>query len=1065
MRGEKVSVVDSLEIQISAQARTASASLDALNSKLDRLSSNLSRASNSGIPSLAHGVSGLANSMMNMKNVNAADFTRLAKNMERLTSIDTSKIRGLSVAFSGMAKSLSGMASVPISDNATKISQLAKGIAQLGYKSSTQAIKNIPLLASAMEDLINRMSRLPQVSKNLILFTNALAKLSRTGASSGKAATSISKSLDSFSNSTVRARKNTFSLAAAIGKVYATYWMLFRAFRILKKAIDISSNLTEVQNIVDVTFGKYSNLVEKMSETSITEFGMSELTVKQVSSRFQAMGTAMGFTQRKMADMSIELTKLTADMASFYNVEQSAVAEDLASIFTGQTRPLRQYGLDLTEATLREWAMKNGLDANIKSMTQAEKTMLRYQYVMANTGAAQGDFLRTSNTWANQTRILKQNLEQLGAVVGGTFINAFKPLVSTLNVIIAKFTQFAQAVSNSLGKIFGWTYEGSTGGGLVEDYEDAAGASDDLASGTGKAADNAKKLKSYLLGIDELNVLEPDKGDSGGSGGGGGAAGGLGAFTEDVSGGQWTKTESIFEKYKSSLDTLEKLGTYISEKLSSSLNRINWDEVYQGARNFGTGLASFLNGLVSPSTFYSVGRTFANSLNTAIYSAISFEKEFDFYEFGESIANGISSFLVNFDFGSALELAGLTFDGLLDALTGFVENIDWSGISDSIETGLSDFIKNHDWGKTLNSAFKLAAAGGKAYQDFNMESLKLLLGIATFASPIKTLIELPKITVPVEDIRAKIKEKWDAGVKYWKEKDPLSEVKAEAYEIIRDKIKERWEESLMYWRSKEVLSQVKTTYESFQTKIKERWDNAVDYWNKTKEALSMVKTSYEDFGSKLKEKWDNALAFWKSKPSLSEIKASYESVKDNLKRLWDEGVNWWKNNAKLPKLNLDFGLSVDSLKKSLNVAIGWINTHIIGALNKLSIKIGPLKDLFGNVIFEQRTIGFNIKPIQGFEAGGFPEPASLFYAGENGVPELLGTVGGRTAVAGGAEITGIADAVYSTGQTEASLLVTAIGILREIAAKDTSVNIGDREIAQANRRGSSILGAQLITDF
>ena len=123
---------------------------------------------------------------------------------------------------------------------------------------------------------------------------------------------------------------------------------------------------------------------------------MSELTVKDISSRYQAMGKAMGFANDEMSDMSIKLTELAADMASFYNVEQKDVAEDLESIFTGQTRPLRTYGMDLTQATLQEWALKNGIDENMQSMSQAEKTMLRYQYVMAQSAIAQGDFARTS---------------------------------------------------------------------------------------------------------------------------------------------------------------------------------------------------------------------------------------------------------------------------------------------------------------------------------------------------------------------------------------------------------------------------------------------------------------------------------------------------------------------------------------------------------------------------------------------------------------------------------------------------------------------------------------------
>ena len=191
--------------------------------------------------------------------------------------------------------------------------------------------------------------------------TNALAKLARTGSSSGKAANSLASSLNFFSNSANRAKTSSFSLASAFGKLYASYWILFRAFGKVKEMINLSSALTEVQNVVDVTFGNMASKVEEFSKTSIQQLGMSELAFKQDASRFQAMGSAMGINPSlienansflskqtdgyiglsdSMSDVSINLTKLAADMASFYNVEQSAVAEDLESIFTGMTRPL-----------------------------------------------------------------------------------------------------------------------------------------------------------------------------------------------------------------------------------------------------------------------------------------------------------------------------------------------------------------------------------------------------------------------------------------------------------------------------------------------------------------------------------------------------------------------------------------------------------------------------------------------------------------------------------------------------------------------------------------------------
>lgn len=409
--------IDQLNIKIEADAQKAHSSVDTLINKLGRLNSALGGINTSNLTSLSNGIQRLSSSMQSMKNVGTADFTRLSKNIQKMGQLDSKQLGKAAGSIRRFVNALGTIDKINVSDNAAQIGQLAKGISQLGYKSSTQAIENIPKLATAMRQLMTELSKAPKVSQNLIQMTEALAKLGRTGASSGRAATSLGKALDSYTASTNRASKGSFSLSAAIGKVYAAYWLLFRAFGKIKDAIDISSQLTEVQNVVDVTFGNMSRKVEDFAKTSIEQFGMSELSLKQYASRFQAMGSAMGISgssignansflnkqtsgyvglSNSMADVSLNLTKLTADMASFYNVEQSAVAEDLESVFTGQTRPLRQYGLDLTQATLQEWALKNGLDADMKSMSQAEKTMLRYQYVLSQTGAAQNDFAKTS---------------------------------------------------------------------------------------------------------------------------------------------------------------------------------------------------------------------------------------------------------------------------------------------------------------------------------------------------------------------------------------------------------------------------------------------------------------------------------------------------------------------------------------------------------------------------------------------------------------------------------------------------------------------------------------------
>ena len=308
--------------------------------------------------------------------------------------------------------------------NVTGLNELAQALSVFGRATSQRALDSsaVTRFATAYRQLIVALSTAPAVSRNVIDLTSALARFVQGLNNIPRSSTQASRGLHLFGNAAVTTQKKLVSLAAIIGKIYATYFLLFRAFRLLKKGIDISSDLKEVQNVVDTTFGDMTDKVEEFSKSAIENFGMSELSAKKYAARFQSMGTAMGLTgkqvenaQKKLnkinpelaargysdtadsvADMSINITKLTADMASFYNVAQEDVAKDLESIWTGQTRPLRAYGLDLTNLTLQEWALKNGIDANVKSMSQAEKTLLRYQYVLANTSAAQGDFAKTS---------------------------------------------------------------------------------------------------------------------------------------------------------------------------------------------------------------------------------------------------------------------------------------------------------------------------------------------------------------------------------------------------------------------------------------------------------------------------------------------------------------------------------------------------------------------------------------------------------------------------------------------------------------------------------------------
>lgn len=706
-------MAESIELQIKSDAQQATRAIGNLQAKLQGLGDTLNSLNGASISNFASGMSQLATSLRSVSSIDTRTFSKIATNMEKLGNLDTARLVSSASALKNMATELSGFAN--ISKQSAEITQLTASISKLGSKSAGYAADNIRNLGSALKEVMTTLSNAPRVSNNIIQMTNALANLSQQGSKVGSASRSL---VTGFSNTTksIKSTRSGFrGLASTIGKFYATYWLVMRAVGKIGGAVDLASQLTEVQNVVDTTFGDMASKVDDFTKTSIQDFGMSELTVKQISSRFQALGTSIGISSEQvangtavankalmsqnntlykttdsMADMSLNLTRLAGDMASFYDVDQADVAKSLQSIFTGTIAPLRRYGLDLTQATLSEWAMKNGLDSNIKSMTQAEKVLLRYNYVIANSKAAMGDFAKTSDTWANSVRVLKQEFQAWGSIIGSVIINALKPFVQALSKVMLKVISFTRTVADALGAIFGWTIEISGGGATVDGMEDIAGGVGDIGDSADKSNKKAQKLKKTLLSIDEIHALD-DNSDSG-SGGGSGSGGSGGGGADSGVNSSLKKTDGLLEKYKSSIKDLYSLGKYIGDALASAMESINWKKIYQKADNFGKGLADFLNGLISPRLFYDLGATIAGSLNTALHFLNSFGTTFDWTNFGLSIANGINGFFENFDFALLAKTINAWVQGIYTALITEAKNLSRKDIL----KGITDFLSNLD---------------------------------------------------------------------------------------------------------------------------------------------------------------------------------------------------------------------------------------------------------------------------------------------------------------------------------------------------------------------------------
>ena len=345
--------------------------------------------------------------------------------------------------------------------------------------------------------------------------------------------------------------------------------------------------------------------VEKFAKSAVQNFGMSELTAKRMASTFMSMANSMGLAAKDGKNMSLQLTALAGDMASFYNVEQDVAQTALNSVFTGETESLKKFGIVLTEANLNAFALSRGITKSYNAMSQAEKVALRYLYVLKATANAQGDFARTSGSWANQVRILKEQWSQLIGILGKGLIAALTPIVKALNKLLSYLIALGNAIASLFGgkKITGISKglnsAAGSAGNLDNNLGGAAGSAGNLNDNLGGAGgkldeDNkkAEKLAKTLASFDELDILtsnDKDKDSGGGSGDDTGGGGGGGFEIPDFSTEEAAnelipniqklldEVQKILDKWKPLIPKLE--FNFDKEKALADLKQIGLDIV------------------------------------------------------------------------------------------------------------------------------------------------------------------------------------------------------------------------------------------------------------------------------------------------------------------------------------------------------------------------------------------------------------------------------------------------------------------------------------------------------
>ena len=383
-----------------------------------------------------------------------------------------------------------------------------------------------------------------------------------------------------------KAAKQATSIFSGMGKKIAGALSIAAFAKFTKDCIEVGSNVTEVQNVVDTAFGDLSHQADLWASNAMTNFGLSELSAKKYMGVFGQMSNAMGITGQAALDMAEDVTGLTGDVASFYNLSTDEAYTKLKSIWTGETETLKDLGVVMTQTNLDQYALNNGLGKTTAKMTEQEKVMLRYQYVTSALSNATGDFVKTQDSWANQTRILSLRFEQLKASLGKGFIALFTPILRGLNTVLAGLQKVADGFATFTQMLTGADISSSASS--ITGLGDIASDTADNVSGIGDAASStAKEIEKSLAGFDQIEKLsEPT--DSGSSSGGGTSSGGLGidtgvtAESTNVSSAisdMASKAKKALEPLKSisfdnlitSLDNLKESAKPLTEKLFSGL--------------------------------------------------------------------------------------------------------------------------------------------------------------------------------------------------------------------------------------------------------------------------------------------------------------------------------------------------------------------------------------------------------------------------------------------------------------------------------------------------------------
>lgn len=788
----------------------------------------------------------------------------------------------------------------------------------------------------------------------------------------------------------VSAIKQSFNgLGSAVKKIGLLIGGAFAVGKLVqfgKECVELGSDLAEVQNVVDVTFTTMSDKVNEFAKNAMTSAGLSETMAKRYVGTFGAMSKSFGFSEAQAYDMSTALTQLTGDVASFYNISQDLAYIKLKSVFTGETETLKDLGVVMTQSALDQYALANGYGKTTSAMTEQEKVALRFAFVQEQLSAASGDFIRTSDSWANQVRVMQLQLQSLKATVGQGLINIFTPVLKVINILLGKLATLANAFKSFTELITGKKSSGQTSGsgaGLA-----GTDAIADTADQYGQAADNAKKLadatndnakatkkanketKNYLSSLDEVHKASStgsaSSGPSGsGSGGTGSGGGGLPSSVGSVDYGSLAEGENALDKIsdsakkladllrklwkpfqnawkkegkntinaaKTALDGLKKLAVSVGKSLvevwTNGTGTTMLTTMLRIAQNVLKTVGNIASGFADAWSKNNVGTQIIQNIADALVVVM---------QFVEKIAEDTATWAANLDFYPLLEsISNLTstFAPILESIGNVLEwiynNIVLPMLKWVIEVGLptvinliSDLAGFFADHQTIIEAFGAALIGAFAAAKIAGLASRIAGSITTVASFIKGLIALMTGSSGIMGgIKAIATAIGPGGIFI---------AAITACIAIGVLLYKNWD------KIKEVAGEV--------------WD-----WikNKTSTFVNAISSSLKNLASKIVTIWDNV------KSSAYQKWTAIWSTVGNLVERIKNGIVEKFTSAKNKVVDI-FGGIKDTIRKILNKVIGIVNSAI-GTVNSA---IGGIESAFSfgpwevPTPFGKKTIGFS----------------------------------------------------------------------------------------------------------